>query len=95
MYEHIPLMKVPCYSTLPFFRRALWLGHPTTVHFPPGTGGGKGVAHGRESKGILIHSLTDGAGMPLSMCTSPANRDERAQALPLLDAMHVRTGKQG
>jgi hypothetical protein len=90
MYEHIPLMKVPCYSTLPFFRRAPWLGH-----FPPGTGGGKGVAHGREDKGILIHSLTDGAGMPLPMCTTPANGDERAQVLPLLDAMHARTGNQG
>jgi hypothetical protein len=33
--------------------------------------------------------------MQLSTCTTPANGDERAQVLPLLDAMHVRTGKQG
>jgi IS5 family transposase len=33
--------------------------------------------------------------MPLSACTTPANGDERAQVLPLLDALHVRTGKQG
>jgi IS5 family transposase len=33
--------------------------------------------------------------MPLSTCTTPANGDERAQVLPLLDALHVRTGKQG
>jgi hypothetical protein len=65
------------------------------VHFPPGKGGGEGVAHGRKGKGILIHSLTDGAGMPLSTRTTPANGDERAQVLPLLDALHVRTGTPG
>ncbi len=63
--------------------------------FPPGTGGGEGVAYGRKGKGILIHSLTDAAGMPLSTCTTPAHGDERAQVIPLLDTLHVRTGKQG
>jgi len=63
--------------------------------FPPGTGGGEGVAYGRKGKGILIHSLTDATGMPLSTCTTPANGDERAQVIPLLDTLHVRTGKQG
>jgi IS5 family transposase len=63
--------------------------------FPPGKGGGEGVAYGRKGKGILIHSLTDAAGMPLSTCTTPANGDERAQVIPLLDTLHVRTGKQG
>jgi Transposase DDE domain len=63
--------------------------------FPPGTGGGEGVAYGRKGKGILIHSLTDGAGMPLSTRTTPANGDERAQVLPLLDTLHIRTGKRG
>ena len=33
--------------------------------------------------------------MPLCTRTTPANGDERAQVLPLLDALHVRTGKQG
>jgi IS5 family transposase len=33
--------------------------------------------------------------MPLSACTTPANGDERAQVLPLLDTLHVRTGKRG
>jgi IS5 family transposase len=65
------------------------------LRFPPGKGGGEGVAYGRKGKGILIHSLTDGAGMPLSSCTTPANGDERAQVIPLLDTLHVRTGKQG
>ena len=36
--------------------------------------------HGRTGKGVLIHCLTDGAGMPLSLCTTPANGDERAQS---------------
>ena len=63
--------------------------------FPPGKGGGEGVAHGRKGKGILIHSLTDAAGMPLSTCTTPANGDERVQVLPLLDACRVHTGKRG
>ena len=63
--------------------------------FPPGKGGGEGVAHGWKGKGVLIHSLTDAAGMPLSTRTTPANGDERAQVIPLLDALHVRTGKRG
>jgi transposase len=63
--------------------------------FPPGKGGGEGVAHGRKGKGILIHSLTDGAGMPLSTRTTPANGNERAQVIPLLDAVRLRTGKRG
>ncbi len=65
------------------------------ARFPPGTGGGEGVAYGRKGKGILIHSLTDGAGMPLSTRTTPANGDERAQVLPWLDTLHLRTGKRG
>jgi transposase len=63
--------------------------------FPPGKGGGEGVAYGRKGKGILIHSLTDAAGMPLSTRTTPANGNERAQVIPLLDTLHIRTGKRG
>jgi hypothetical protein len=63
--------------------------------FPPGQGGGEGIAYGRKGKGILLHSLTDAAGMPLATCTTPANGDERAQVIPLLDALQVRTGKRG
>jgi hypothetical protein len=63
--------------------------------FPPGKGGGEGVASGRKGKGILMHSLTDAAGMPLSMRTTPAHGDERAQVIPLLDALHLRTGTRG
>jgi transposase len=63
--------------------------------FPSGKGGGEGVARGGKGKGILIHSLTDGAGMPLSTVTTPANGEERAQVIPLLDAIKIRTGKRG
>jgi len=63
--------------------------------FPPGKGGGEGVARGGKGKGLLIHSLTDGGGMPLANRTTPANGDERAQGVPLLDAVKVRTGKRG
>ena len=63
--------------------------------FPPGKGGGEGVARGGKGKGILIHSLTEGHGMPLANRTTPANGDERAQVVPLLDAVKVCTGKRG
>ena len=33
--------------------------------------------------------------MPLSTGTTPANGDERAQVMPLLDTLHLRTGKRG
>jgi len=65
------------------------------ARFPPGTGGGEGIAYGRKGKGILLHSLTDAAGMPLVTRTMPANGDERAPVIPLLDSLHVRTGKRG
>ena len=44
---------------------------------------------------MLIPTLTAATGMPLSTCTTPANGDERAQVIPLLDTLPVRTGKQG
>ncbi len=42
-------------------------------------------------KGIL----TRFDGMPLANRTTPANGDERAQVLPLLDTVKVHTGKRG
>jgi hypothetical protein len=33
--------------------------------------------------------------MPLSTCTTPANGDECAQVIPLLDALPIRTGRSG
>src|SRR5918911_3591091 len=68
---------------------------PSMALFPPGKGGGEGVAHGGKGKGILIHSLTEGNGMPLANRVTPANGDERAQVLPFLEAIKGRTGKRG
>jgi transposase len=53
------------------------------------------VARGGKGKGILIHTLTEAAGMPLANRTTPANGNERAQVMPLLDAVRLRTGKRG
>ncbi len=63
--------------------------------FPPGKGGGEDVAYGYKGKGILIHTLTDGNGMPLANCTTPANGSERQQVIPLLDRIKVKTDKPG
>jgi IS5 family transposase len=68
---------------------------PSTAPFPPGKGGGEGIAHGRKGKGSLLHRLTEAGGMPLAACTTPANGDERAQVLPLLDAVIIKTGQRG
>jgi IS5 family transposase len=68
---------------------------PWMALFPPGKGGGEGVARGGKGKGVLIHCLTAGDGMPLAHRTTPANGDERAQVMPLLDAVKVRTGTRG
>ena len=67
----------------------------STARFPHGKGGGEGGARGGKGKGILIHTLTDAAGMPVANRTTPANGDERAQVLPLLEAIKVRTGRPG
>lgn len=63
--------------------------------FPPGKGGGEGVAYGYKGKGILIHTLTEGNGMPMANCTTPANGSEREQILPLINSIHLKTYKRG
>ena len=68
---------------------------PSTALFPPGKGGGEGVAHGGQGKGILIHRLTAGRGMPLAHRLTPANGDARAQVVPLRAAVKVHTGNRG
>ena len=65
------------------------------ARFPPGKGGGAGVARGGKGKGILIHRLTEGNGMPLANRTTSANGDERAPLRPLLAAVKGRTGNRG
>ena len=68
---------------------------PWTALFPPGKGGGEAIAYGGKGKGILIHLLTEGNGMPLSVCTTAANGDERQQVIPLMDALKVKTSRPG
>ena len=68
---------------------------PLTGLFPPGIGGGEDVLYGHKGKGILIHTLTDGNGMPLANRTTPANGSERDQVIPLLDSVKVNTNKPG
>ncbi|NRB08082.1 MAG: transposase [Richelia sp.] len=63
--------------------------------FPPGKGGGDGVAYAGKGKGILIHTLTEDSGMPLSNGTTPANGSETDQVIPLLDSVKVKTNKRG
>ena len=53
------------------------------------------MASGRTGQGRLIHRLTDAAGRPLANRTTPANGHERAQVMPRLDAVHLRTGRRG
>ena len=63
--------------------------------FPPGKGGGEAVAYGGKGKGVLIHTFTEGNGMPLANRTTAGNGDEREQVLPLLDQVKLKTGKRG
>jgi hypothetical protein len=52
-------------------------------------------AYGGKGKGVLIHTLTEGGGMPLANCTTPANGNEREQVIPLLDKVKLKTLKRG
>ena len=63
--------------------------------FLPGKGGGEEVAYGYKGKGILIHTITEGNGMPLANRTTAANGSEREQVFPLLDSIKIQTGKPG
>ena len=53
------------------------------------------MGRGGNGKGLLIHCLTDAARMPLANGTTAANGNERAQVLPRLDAVRLRTGQPG
>lgn len=63
--------------------------------FSPGKGGGKEVAYGYKGKEILLHTLTDGNGMPLAWITTPANGSERQQVMLLIDRILVKTNQPG
>jgi hypothetical protein len=68
---------------------------PLTALFPPGKGGGEGVARGGKGPGSLLHSCTEADGRPLANRTTPANGDARAHGGPRLEAVKSRTGQRG
>ena len=53
------------------------------------------MAYGYKGKGILIPTLTDGNGMPLSNSTTAANGSEREQVMPLIDRTKVKNNQPG
>ena len=63
--------------------------------FPPGKGGGQDVSYGYKGKGVTIHLLVEGGGMPLSAHTTGASGDERQQVLPLIDTVAVKSQPTG
>ncbi|CDN15538.1 hypothetical protein RintRC_0735 [Richelia intracellularis] len=48
-----------------------------------------------EESVFLLHTLTEGSGMPLSNRTTPANGSKIDQVMPLLDSVKVKTNKRG
>ena len=63
--------------------------------FPPGKGGGEGVAYGYKGKGVTIHSVVDAQGMPLAVSVTGANTSERDQTIKMLDGIEIKTGRRG
>ena len=49
----------------------------------------------RRKKGIKHHVITDAQGVPLKVTTTPANRHETTQLLPLVDGIPEVAGKPG
>jgi hypothetical protein len=43
----------------------------------------------------LIHTVTEGNGLPLANRTTAANGNEREQVLPLIDSIKISNGKRG
>jgi len=58
--------------------------------FAAGKGGGDGVNHGFKGKGVTLHALVEGNGMPIAVTITPANGSEREQVMPLLEEAQVR-----
>lgn len=57
--------------------------------------GGEEIAYAGQGKGVLIHTLTEGNGMPLANSKTPANGNKREQVLPLIDKVKLKTLKRG
>ena len=62
--------------------------------FPPGKGGGEGIDYGYKGKGVTLHTLTDGNGMPLAVISTSARESEQSQVIPLLKQPRVPSPKK-
>lgn len=58
--------------------------------FASGKGGGEGVDYGFKGKGVTIHALVDGNGMPLAAITTSARESEQTQVIPLLEEARIK-----
>ncbi len=81
--------KRRCWNSPKETPRATGRKEPSTAPFPPGRGGGEGVERGYKGKGVLMHVVVEGHGLPLSVRVSPANGDERREAILALDLYWV------
>lgn len=72
-----------------------WLNSSIDGMFAAGKGGGEGVAYGFKGKGVTLHAMVDGAGMPLDIRSTGADVSERSQVEPLLDSINVKSGEKG
>ncbi len=74
-------------------QRELWRDRRASI--PLAKAALEGVAYGYKSKGILIHTVTDGNGMPLANCPTAANGSEREQVMPLIDCILFKNNQPG
>lgn len=63
--------------------------------FVAGKGGGEDVEYGHKGKGLIIHCLVDGNGMPFALKSTGAAANEREQVGILLDYVSIPTGGVG
>ncbi|MBE9212322.1 hypothetical protein IQ247_06305 [Plectonema cf. radiosum LEGE 06105] len=52
-------------------------------------GGGEEIAYGGKGKGVLIHTFTEGNGMPLANSTTPANGTNAREAVMKCHALLI------
>jgi transposase len=72
-----------------------WSRSSVDGSFAAGKGGGEDVQYGFKGKGVTLHALVDGNGLPLSVISTGAAESERAQVEPLIDQTELITGKPG
>ena len=72
-----------------------WTRASVDGSFAAGKGGGEDVQYGFKGKGVTLHALVDGNGIPLSVISTGAAESERAQVESLIDHSKVLTSKPG